>query len=334
MKKYILFVLLFCEYSLANCNMAWVNSQSVYAPPIFATLDSDQTAEFHVSGRVPDTVGQIWTVAGNDNGGTGKNAWLQTSYYMSVPEGWITDSRGFKYRIRNVGGAFTPESDPSFQMPGRKIYKSVYNEIGGRISACSPAGFSVPWIPGSMQPATNVNFDIEVAADRLFAGNYKLEIPVQLTLLEKINENAVFTSGGAETKEGLRKSPINYVVVNLNVLSKCELDTQSVNLEHGVLNPGNKINTTKPVRIGVSCKNGAEVSVSVKGTEPYEEVNNTKCGDSGYCELLINDKSSQKFSIVSGEKIYVDVTSTYHPINDRWSAGEFSGAGVVAFSFD
>ena len=316
----------------SECIMTWINNTSASTQTINAELDSDKSLVFYVNGRVPDTRGQLWTVVASTGVATGAFSPILTAYYISTPDGWITDESGVKYRIKSVGGAFQKEPNQGTYSPPGQVTWSSYGKREWVDNHCKSAGYSIVWGHGAVLPPTGANFEVEVSSGSVHAGSYQIRIPVRMTLLEKLDRSESFSGGGNEVKRGLSQSPVNYITLNLTIRAKCKVNTKNLYIEHGNIKPERHV--SRPEIVDVYCTNSANVKMSVLGNEQSTSVlpNYTRCGDGGQCELLVDNKSEVSAIITSGETRSFSVTSTYHPAKKN-IVGAFEGNGILRMEY-
>ncbi|ELC5340100.1 hypothetical protein RJL32_003852 [Salmonella enterica] len=316
----------------SDCIMTWINNTSVNTRVVNAELDTDKSHVFYVTGRVPDTRGQLWRIAASSGRSTGVFSPILTAYYIATPNGWITDKSGIKYRIKSVGGAFQKEPDQGSYSPSGQVTWLSYGKQEWVDNHCKGVGYSEVWGYDAVLPPTGANFAVEVSSGSAHAGSYQIKIPVRMTLLEKLDLSHSFSGGGNEVKTALLKSPVNYIILNLTIRAKCKINTKNIYIEHGVIKPEKHV--SRPEIVDVYCTNDANVKMSVLGNEQSSSMlpNHTRCGNGGYCELLVSGKSVLSTKISSGETRSFSVTSTYHPESNI--VGEFKGNGILRLEYN
>lgn len=243
-------------------------------------------------------------------------------YWIQYPEEWQTTSDGLKYRI-------TSElEDSGTQTAGVKTvvtpvsYHKWVNTYG-----CRDVGGTY-----NFELASVSGMKIEIDRGTAWPGVYSLQLPVKVAYEENKGNYDGKNGGGWKEFPGAMRffSPVDSKGISITISSKCNVGEQSlsVNMGDSITPDEAKAGVEKKVNFSLTCNAPAKVSLSLKGSNIVDGVNNkTKCG-SGSCSLNFDNGSSSKILEVNQGAYQVPITVRFQDANPV--AGGFDGSAVLS----
>ncbi|EHR8387269.1 nuclease PIN, partial [Escherichia coli] len=242
-------------------------------------------------------------------------------YWIQYPEAWQTTPDGLKYRITSeleVSGTQTAGVKTVVTPVGYHTWVNTYGcrEVGGTYD------FGVASVSG---------VNIEIDRGTAWPGVYSIQLPVKVAYEEnKGNYDGKNGSGWTEFPAAMKSfAPVDSKNISITISSKCNVGEQnlSVNMGDSITPDEAKSGVEKKVNFSLTCNAPAKVSLSLKGTDIVDGVNNkTKCG-SGSCSLNFDNDSSSKILEVSQGVYQEPITVRFQDANPV--AGGFSGSAVL-----
>ncbi|EFN8485304.1 nuclease PIN [Escherichia coli] len=243
-------------------------------------------------------------------------------YWIQYPEAWQTTSDGLKYRITSeleVSGTQTADVKTVVTPVGYHTWVNTYGcrDVGGTYD------FGV---------ASVSRVNIEIDRGTAWPGVYSIQLPVKVAYEEnKGNYDGNNGGGWREFPVSMKSfSPVDSKGISITISSKCNVGEQSlsVNMGDNITPDEAKSGVEKKVNFSLTCNAPAKVSLSLKGTDIVDGVNNkTKCG-SGSCSLNFDNDSSSKILEVNQGTYQVPITVRFQDANPV--AGGFDGSAVLS----
>ena len=174
--------------------------------------------------------------------------------------------------------------------------------------------------------------NIEIDRGTARPGVYSIQLPVKVAYEEnKGNYDGKNGGGWREFPVSMKSfSPVDSKGISITISSKCNVGEQSlsVNMGDNITPDEAKSGVEKKVNFSLTCNAPAKVSLSLKGTDIVDGVNNkTKCG-SGSCSLNFDNDSSSKILEVNQGTYQVPITVRFQDANPV--AGGFDGSAVLS----
>ncbi|HFZ0035267.1 nuclease PIN [Escherichia coli] len=243
-------------------------------------------------------------------------------YWIQYPEAWQTTPDGLKYRITSeleVSGTQTAGVKTVVTSVGYHTWVNTYGcrDVGGTYD------FGVASVSG---------VNIEIDRGTAWPGVYSIQLPVKVAYEEnKGNYDGKNGGGWREFPVSMKSfSPVDSKGISITISSKCNVGEQSlsVNMGDNITPDEAKSGVEKKVNFSLTCNAPAKVSLSLKGTDIVDGVNNkTKCG-SGSCSLNFDNDSSSKILEVNQGTYQVPITVRFQDANPV--AGGFDGSAVLS----
>ncbi|HDP6704719.1 TPA: nuclease PIN [Escherichia coli] len=242
-------------------------------------------------------------------------------YWIQYPEAWQTTPDGLKYRITSeleVSGTQTAGVKTVVTPVGYHTWEDYgCRDVGGTYD------FRVASVSG---------VNIEIDRGTAWPGVYSIQLPVKVAYEEnKGNYDGKNGGGWREFPVYMKSfSPVDSKGISITISSKCNVGEQSlsVNMGDNITPDEAKSGVEKKVNFSLTCNAPAKVSLSLKGTDIVDGVNNkTKCG-SGSCSLNFDNGSSSKILEVNQGTYQVPITVRFQDANPV--AGGFDGSAVLS----
>ncbi|ELC5340102.1 hypothetical protein RJL32_003854 [Salmonella enterica] len=238
---------------------------------------------------------------------------------------------GLRFTISNIG---SPWMKPTSNAPVPSGYSAWISQVGGfkwYLGDCYPPGFRHSDIEVTWR---DLPFTLNIKRSSVKPGYYKLQIPFYYGFEENKSTTNDNDGGVAKNAPFLIKqltSPL-YIPVEVDIRSKCNFNTSSINLSHGTMVGRDADgNQTKPYNLNISCSTGTSLSIKLIGTQNVSgKTNNyTRCGSGGMCELTFDNGKYDETISIDNNKI-LSIISTYR-LNDitKPVAESFEGSGVL-----
>lgn len=248
--------------------------------------------------------------------------------WVLLPNEYIYE--GLRFTINNIKSPWRKPGGVSIPAG----YTAWTAQIGGfewELGRCFPVGLKFSWVEITWR---DLPFTLNIDRANAKPGYYELKIPFYYGFEENKSVSAGNSGDVAKNAPNLIYSMTKplYIPISVDVRSKCNFDTSSINLSHGIMTGLNADrNQTRPYNLDISCTPGTSLSVKFIGTQkiPGKTDNYTLCGDGGMCELTFDNGKYDETMIVNHTKT-LSIKSTYH-LNDptKVVAGNFEGSAVL-----
>lgn len=326
--KFGLFFLVLLSMSAEGagyCNLLWFNKTTPTVNPLNINVDGNETAtaSFSLNAGGDSTLVYAYKEGVTD----GKNIDGVSRYWLQYPEEWQTTSEGLKYRIRSDLEASGTQSAGVRTV----VTPAIKHTWEGAAAGCPTKNSSYPF-----EMTTISGMKIEINRESTFPGSYSIALPIRVAYEEnKGNFSGTSGSGWTVFPDTMKAStPVNSENVSITVSTKCDVGEKSLNVNMGdnITPEEAKAGFEKKIYASLSCNASAEVSLSLKGVDILDGIDNkTKCG-SGSCTLSFDNGSSTKTLEVnqgsSQIKIQIPITVRFQDTNAV--AGSFTGSAVLS----
>ncbi|CTT83222.1 hypothetical protein [Escherichia coli] len=317
----VFFIFLFsCPAKAANyCSLLWANN-SLPRASLNASLDGDYIGIFPMSLQAGGVSSVIKAYQENMNGFVTLDGIYR--YWIQYPEEWQTSSQGLRYRIRSDLDA------AGVQSPGVKTVVTPANTYKWENTyGCRSVGETYDF--GS---ATINGIKIEIDRSNSWPGVYYLNLPIKVAYEEnKGNYSGQNGNGWQEYANAIRSfSPVNSDNVNITINSKCDIGEKVLNVNMGdsITPDMAKKGVEKKINVSLTCNSLAKVSLSLKGTDIIDGINNkTRCG-SGSCTLNFDNGGYSKVIDVNKGLYTVPISILFQDRNAV--SGNFNGSAILS----
>lgn len=301
------------------CNVLWANNMLPTAS-LNASFDGSTSGFFPLNLQAGGLSTVIERYAKNMDGFTTVEGTYR--YWIQYPQEWMTTPDGLKFRVVSnlepsgvqVAGVRTVVTPV-----GTHKWINTYGcrELGGRYD------FGITSISG---------VSIEIERGSAWPGDYYIKLPVKVAYEENKGMYNGQYGGGWPVYPATMKifSPVDSNNVKVTISSKCNIGEQSlsVNLGNNITPDEAKSGVLKKVNASLSCNAPAKISLSIKGTDIVDGINNkTKCG-TGSCILSFDNGSASKILNVNAGSYQVPITIEFQDYTAI--AGIFNGSAVLS----
>ncbi|EJH1737843.1 nuclease PIN, partial [Escherichia coli] len=267
------------------CSLLWANDELPHAS-LDVSLDGNNTGIFPVNLHVGGLSTVILGYVLNMNGFVTLDGIVR--YWVQYPEEWLTSSQGLKYRIRSDLYA------ADVQTPGVKtVVTPVVEKNWVNTYGCRDIGGKYTF------PSEAINgIKLEIDRRNAWPGVYSISLPIKVAFEENKGRYSGDNSNGWRGFANAIKNftPINTDNVTITITSKCDIVDKVLNVNMGdsITPDMAKKGVEKKVNLSLTCNSLAKLSLSLKGTDIIDGINNkTRCG-SGSCTLKFDDGNYNK----------------------------------------
>lgn len=314
------FVFISLSAKAANyCNLLWANNMLPSAS-INVSFDGNTSGIFPLNLRAGGVSTVIKRYAENmDNFVTLEGTYR---YWIQYPEEWQTTPEGLKYRI-------TSKLEPSgTQTAGVKtVVTPVAVHKWENTYGCRDLGGTYDFGVASVNGVS-----IEIDRGNAWPGIYSIQLPVKVAYEEnKGNYTGQNGGGWTEFPAAIKSfSPVDSKNISITISSKCNVGEQSlsVNMGDNITPKEAKAGVEKKINVSLICNALARVSLSLKGTDIVDGIDNkTKCG-SGSCTLSFDNGNADEIVEVNNGPYQVPITVRFQDHNAV--AGSFNGSAILS----
>ncbi|EFH6886320.1 nuclease PIN [Escherichia coli] len=301
------------------CDLLWANNSSPIAS-VNASFDGNTSGIFPLNLQAGGLSTVIKRAAKNMDTFVTLDGTYR--YWIQYPEAWQTTPDGLKYRITSeleLSGTQASGVRTVVTPVGYHTWENTYGcrEVGGTYD------FGVAYVSG---------LNIEIDRGTAWPGVYSIQLPVKVAYEEnKGNYDGKNGGGWPEFPAAMTTfSPVDSTGISITISSKCNVGEQSlsVNMGDSITPDEAKAGVEKKVNISLACNAPATVSLSLKGTDIVDGVDNkTKCG-SGSCTLSFDNGNASETVEVSTGSYQVPITVLFQDYNAV--AGIFTGSAVLS----
>ncbi|EPW1927964.1 nuclease PIN [Escherichia coli] len=301
------------------CSLLWAND-SLPKASLEASLDGNNTGIFPVNLQVGGVSTVILGYKLNMNGFVTLDGIVR--YWIQYPEEWQTSSQGLKYRIHSDLAA------AGVQAPGVKtVVTPIIERNWVNTYGCRDVGGKFIF------PSEAINgIKLEIDRKNAWPGVYSLSLPIKVAFEENKGKYMGDDSNGWRGFSNAMKnfSTINTDNVTITIKSKCDIVDKVLNVNMGdsITPDMAKKGVEKKINVSLTCNALAKVSLSLKGTDIIDGINNkTRCG-SGSCTLNFNDGNYNKVIDVNNSLYVVPISILFQDNNAI--PGNFNGSAVLS----
>ncbi|EFB2837590.1 nuclease PIN [Escherichia coli] len=317
----VFFIFLFsCSVKAESyCSLLWAND-SLPQASINASLDGSNTGIFPINLQAGGASTVIVGYKLNMDGFVTLDGIVR--YWIQYPEEWQTSSQGLKYRIRSDLDAAGVQASGVKTVVTPVIprrWENTYGckNVGGRYSFSSEA------ING---------MKVEIDRRNAWPGVYSLSLPIKVAFEENKGR---YMGDDVNGWRGFANAMKNFTLINtdnviITITSKCDIVDKVLNVNMGdsITPDMAKNGVEKKVNVSLTCNSLAKVSLSLKGTDIIDGINNkTRCG-SGSCTLNFDDGNYNKVIDVSNGLHTVPISILFQDNNAI--PGSFNGGAVLS----
>ncbi|EHJ4094748.1 nuclease PIN [Escherichia fergusonii] len=317
---FIFYFLFSCSVKAESyCSLLWAND-SLPAASLDASLDGNNTGIFPVNLQAGGLSTVILGYKLNMNGFVTLDGIVR--YWIQYPEEWQTSPQGLKYRIRSDLDAALVQTSGVKTVVTPAIAHHWENTYG-----CIDVGGIFTF------PSEAINgMKVEIDRKNAWPGVYSLSLPIKVAFEEN---KGGYTGDDVNGWRGFANAmknftPINTDNVTITITSKCNIVDKVLNVNMGdsITPDMAKNGVEKKVNVSLTCNALAKVSLSLKGTDIIDGINNkTRCG-SGSCTLNFDDGNYNKVIDVNNSLYTVPISIFFQDNNAI--PGNFNGSAVLS----
>ncbi|HAY0237684.1 TPA: nuclease PIN [Escherichia coli] len=317
-----LFFLIFISLSAKAghyCNLLWANNTLPNAS-VNVSFDGNTSGIFPLNVQAGGLSTVIKRYVENMDGFVTVDGTYR--YWIQYPEGWQATPEGLKYRI------LSDLAPSGVQVPG---VKTVVTPAGHHKWVNTFGCFA---LGGTYDFGTTVLSGIKLEIDRgnAWPGLYSIQLPVKVAYEEnKGNYTGQNGGGWTEYSSAMKNfAPVDSKNIHITITSKCDISEQnlSINMGDNITPEEARVGVEKNVNVSLTCNALAKISLSLKGTDIIDGINNkTKCG-SGSCTLTFDNGNARKIIDINKGVYQVPIIVRFQ--NHNAIAGAFYGNAVLS----
>lgn len=303
------------------CNLLWAN-KALPSATLNASFDGNNIGVFPVDLQAGGVSTVIKEYKENMTGFVTIDGIYR--YWIQYPEEWLTTSQGLKYRIRSELDA------AGVQVAGVKtVVTPAIPYTWTNTFECRSVGETYDFTPAIIN-----GIKVEIDRSNAWPGVYRLNLPIKVAYEENKGKYSGQNGNGWQEYATAIKSfsPIDSDNVSITITSKCDIGDKFLNVNMGdsITPDMAKKGVEKKVNVSVTCNSLAKASLSLKGIDIVDGVNNkTKCG-TGNCILNFDNGSDNKIIDVNQGVYTVPITVRFQDQNA--APGNFEGSAVLSIN--
>ncbi|EEV6039940.1 nuclease PIN [Escherichia coli] len=320
--KFGLFFLVFLSLSAKAtnyCNLLWANN-TLPSASVNVSLDGNTSGIFPLNLQAGGVSTVIKRYKEDMTGFVTVEGTYR--YWIQYPEEWQTTSEGLKYRIVS-----DLEASGTQSAGVRTVVTPVGTHTWENTFGCRELGETYDFGVASVS-----GISIEIDRANAWPGVYSIQLPVKVAYEEnKGNYNGSKGGGWPEFADAMKAfSPVDSKNISITLTSKCDVGEKTLNVNMGdnITPEEAKAGVEKQINASLTCNALAKISLSLKGVDILDGIDNkTKCG-SGSCTLNFDNGSSTKTLEVNKGSYQIPITVRFQDTNAV--AGSFTGSAVLS----